>query len=267
MPTAQQAASGTNARARQHKRDRNDNSRQQQRDDYTPQQHRATLPTTPPRAPRQAPPAIARLLAIDSANVEIPAALTMEALHELPALDAVCRALPPDAHSADKAALVAILATPDREAAAPTPRLGSLIAGIARNLYGTTANPADTSLSQLRPIVTLYRKAVETLRLPSSLLSALEPFPPRGLNSSLDAVRQTALQYLSAEARDVILGIAPHPHDRLARDGVRFPLIDILTPMLAAALSAASSGHRVSVPQARQILMGDDTRIEEIESL
>jgi hypothetical protein len=206
-------------------------------------------------------------MAVDKAGIDIPETIITAAINDLPAIDIVCNALPHDAHSADKAALVAVLASPDREALPTiTPSLGHLVATVARNLYGHDAPPKLDSLSQLRPIVATYRKAMNTQRLPPSLLHALDEHTPKGLNQALDALRQTAIKNLSAEARDVILGCKAQPLTKLEMDGVRFPLADILSPMLAAALSATSNGHRISVPQARQILFGDESRLDEIEA-
>lgn len=231
-----------------------------------------TLPFGPPPGqeghppPANIPEAIGTLLAVHSTGVDIPHSVLIDAFKALPSLDTVCRALPSDANSADKTYVVRVLASPTRDipiTVAIPPTVGALVAQVAKRLYDTT--PLVASLSQIRPVIAPYQQALDTLRLPPSLLHAIDDTPPKGLNSALEQVRLTALSHLSREARAVITGTAPQPAHRLSSDGVRFPLADILAPMLAAALSGVVKGGRVSVLQARQAMFGDTATIEELE--
>lgn len=261
------------------KRDRNQTSphHQEQEEDITQEQtiapRRSTKRTS--QGPAQENPhhqptttiplAVSNLLAIDEQGVDIPENMIIDVINILPDIGETCRAMPREANTADKSFLISVLAKGDHQLQQQIPQsVGTLVAAIVRNIYYKDA--PSSNLSQIRPIIAPYTKAVTTLRLPPTLQHAVETTTPPGLNHALDNMRQQALQLLRQETRDIIMGLTPQPTSNLAADGVRYPLIDILAPMLAAALSSVTNGTRITVNTARNILLGDDSIVEQLDS-
>ncbi len=136
---------------------------------------------------------------------------------------------------------------------------------MCRRLFATDeATAAAAALSQVRPVVQPYRRAMNTLRLPPDLMFAIGQHPPPGLNEALEAARSAALHLLPQETLSVLVGEADAPTTALESAGVRFPLAGLLAPVLASALSGAAR-QRVSVPVAFAILFGDDMALDNLD--
>jgi len=227
---------------------------------------RTDTTNTPAGTKRPAPSAIADLVAFADMGADPDEPCVRAALAAMPDFPLVCAAVPRTADAGAKRDLV--IALRDQKAAIPKaalPRLGALLADIARTLFAPP--DAHQSLSQIAPVARPYLQAMRTLRIPPELLAAVDDRrAPPGLNPALDATRLTALALVPQEAYPVLLHGATAPTTELAAAGIRFALAGVLAPMLAAALSAATRGAtRVSVPTAHAILFGDEDLLRSLE--